>query len=136
MQDSVLQDLQRSAKIDSATWRMGIALGVAMVACKLPFVLTTIGEQDQERACALTHRYGSLGHDAQPALDLMLRYGTQEDGALHAEKYYITASSDFADTRPALRWRHLTSLARVTASEYGQPAPGYAQACELLRVKA
>jgi len=25
-------------------------------------------------------------------------------------------------------------LARVTASEYGQPAPGYAQACELLKV--
>ena len=95
-----------------------------------------IREKDQDRACAVTHRYGSLGHDPRPVFDLLLRYATSEDGALHAEKYYITASGDFADTRPALRWRHLTSLARVTASEYGQPAPGYTQACKLLGVEA
>ena len=37
-------------------------------------------------------------------------------------------------TRPAFRWRQLVALARVTASEYGFAAPGYVQACELLRV--
>lgn len=95
-----------------------------------------IRENDQDRACAVTHQYGSLGHSARPVFDLMLRYATSEDGALHAEKYYVTASLDFADTQPAFRWRHLTGLARVTASEYGQPAPGYAEACELLGLKA
>jgi hypothetical protein len=95
-----------------------------------------IRENDQDRACAVAHQYGTLGHKARPAFDLLLRYATSEDGALHAEKHFITSSLDFADTRPAFRWRHLTGLARVTASEYGQPAPGYAQACELLGVKA
>jgi hypothetical protein len=41
-------------------------------------------------------------------------------------------SEEFAATRPAFRWRHLIALARVTASAYGQPAPGYAEACRLL----
>jgi hypothetical protein len=36
--------------------------------------------------------------------------------------------------RPAFRWRQLVALARVTASEYGQPAPGYAEACALLKL--
>jgi len=49
MQDSVMQELQRPSKIDAATWRIGIVLGVVMVVSKLPFVLTTIGEQDQAR---------------------------------------------------------------------------------------
>ena len=95
-----------------------------------------IREKDQATACALIHRYGSLGHDARPATDLMLRYATSEDGALHAEKYFLTTTSDFAATRPAFRWRHLVGLARVTASEYGKRSPGYAQACELLGVEA
>ncbi len=41
---------------------------------------------------------------------------------------------EFAVARPAFRWRHLVALARVTASEYGFPAPGYGEACELLGV--
>ena len=57
-----------------------------------------------------------------------------EDGALHAEKYYQTVWDDFHSTRPAFRWRHLTGLARVTASEFGRPAPGQAEARELLKV--
>jgi hypothetical protein len=65
---------------------------------------------------------------------MLLRFATSEDGALHAEKYYRTVSEEFAMTRPAFRWRQLVALARVTASEYGFPAPGYAQACELLKV--
>lgn len=95
-----------------------------------------IREKDQATACALVHRYGELGHDSRAVLDLMLQHATSEDGALHAEKYFLTTSSDFAATRPAFRWRHLTGLARVTASEYGKRSAGYAQACELLGVEA
>ena len=63
-----------------------------------------------------------------------LKYAISEDGALHAEKYYRTATEEFRAARPAFRWRHLTALARVTASEYGMPAPGYEDACRLLKV--
>ena len=86
------------------------------------------------RACAGVHRYGELGHPARPAFDLLLRYAVSEDGALHAEKYYRTTSDEFAVTRPAFRWRQVVALTRVTASEFGQPAPGYAEACKLLKV--
>jgi hypothetical protein len=93
-----------------------------------------IRDKDQFRACAVVHRYGELGHEARPVFDLLLRYAVSEEGALHAEKYYQTVSEEFAFLRPALRWRELTGLARVTASEYGYPARGYAEACDLLRV--
>jgi len=89
---------------------------------------------DQARACALVHRYGELGRPARPVFDMLLRYAISEDGALHAEKYYRTVTEEFGATRPAFRWRHLAALARVTASEYGHPAPGIAQARELLKV--
>ncbi len=65
---------------------------------------------------------------------MLLGYAVSEDGALHAEKFYRTSREEFAATRPAFRWRQLVALARVTASEYGRPAPGYAQACELLKI--
>lgn len=93
-----------------------------------------IREQQQDRACALVHRYGELGYPERPVFDLLLRYAVSEDGALHAEKYYRTVSDEFAAARPAFRWRELVALARVTASQYGQPAAGYAEACELLQV--
>jgi len=57
-----------------------------------------------------------------------------EDGALHAEKYYQTVSEEFAATRPAFRWRQLIALARVTASEFGRPAPGYDEARKVLKI--
>jgi hypothetical protein len=88
----------------------------------------------QARASAIVHRYGQLGHPPRRMFDLMLRYAISEDGALHAEKYYRTTSEEFAATRPAFRWRQLTALARVTASEYGRPAAGYAEARERLNV--
>jgi hypothetical protein len=91
-----------------------------------------IKSNDQSRACALVHRYGELGRPARPAFDLLLRYAISEDGALHAEKYYRTVTEEFAATRPSYRWRHLAALARVTASEYGHPAPGVADARLLL----
>jgi hypothetical protein len=88
----------------------------------------------QETASALVHRYGTLGHDPNPVFALMLKYAISEDGALHGEKYYNTVREEFASTRPAFRWRQLVALARVTASECGRPAPGIAQARELLKV--
>jgi hypothetical protein len=88
----------------------------------------------QAHAAAVLHRYGQLNHDPRAAFDLMLRYAISEDGALHAEKFYRTCSEEFAATRPAYRWRHLVALARVTASEYGRPAAGVAEARDLLKV--
>ncbi|MFO0954071.1 MAG: hypothetical protein U0835_23535 [Isosphaeraceae bacterium] len=89
---------------------------------------------DQARAAAVVHLYGTLGQSERPVFDLLLKYAISEDGALHAEKYYRTVREEFAATRPAFRWRQLTALARVTASEYGRPAPGYAEACRLLKI--
>ena len=88
----------------------------------------------QAQAAAIVSRYGELGHAPRPVFDLMLRYAVSEDGALHAEKYYRTVTEEFASTRAAFRWRQLVALARVTASEYGRPAPGMAEARGLLKV--
>ena len=82
------------------------------------------------------HRYGEVQRPLRPLADLLLKYAVSEDGALHAEKYYRTVSEEFATTRPTFRWRQWVALARVTASEYGFPAPGYAEACQLLGVSA
>jgi hypothetical protein len=94
-----------------------------------------IRENNQAQACAAAQRYGDRGFAPKPIFDLLLRYATTEDGALHAEKFYRTTSDEFAATRPAFRWRQVVALARVTASEYGTRAPGIDQACELLNVK-
>jgi hypothetical protein len=88
----------------------------------------------QARASAITHRYGELGHPPRAVFDLLLTYAVSEDGALHAEKYYRTASEEFASLRPAFRWRQLTALARVTASECGRPAAGQEEARALLKL--
>jgi hypothetical protein len=88
----------------------------------------------QGKASAIVHRYGELGHAPRPVFDLLLRYAISEDGALHAEKFYRTVSEEFASGRPAYRWRHVVALARVTASEFGRPAPGMADARGLLKL--
>jgi hypothetical protein len=88
--------------------------------------------QDQAMASALVQKYGEAGHAARPVFDLLLKYAVSEDGALHAEKYYRTVTEEFAAVRPAFRWRQLVALARVTASEYGKPAPGVEEARRLL----
>ena len=87
---------------------------------------------NQATAAALAQKYGEAGHKERPLLDVLIRYGTSEDGALHAEKYYRTATEEFGLTRPAFRWRQLVALARVTASEFGRTAPGYDEAKKLL----
>jgi hypothetical protein len=95
-----------------------------------------IRENNQSRAAAIVNRYGQAGHNARSVFDMLLRYATSEDGALHAEKYYHTVSEEFGRTRKAYRWNHVVALARVTASEYGKRADGYEQACSLLKLTA
>ena len=91
-----------------------------------------IRHNDQFTASAAVLRYGELKLPTKPVFDLLLRYATSEDGSLHAEKYFRTVREEFQTTRKAFRGRHLVALARVTASECGQTAPGYLQARELL----
>jgi hypothetical protein len=88
----------------------------------------------QGRASAVVRQCDKHGAPEKQIFDTLLRFAVSEDGALHAEKYFQTVWDDFHSTRPAFRWRHLTALARVTASEYGRPAPGQAEARELLKV--
>lgn len=88
----------------------------------------------QSHAAAVVQRWADLKLPERPVFDRLLRYAVSEDGALHAEKYFQTVWDDFHLTRPAFRWRHLVGLARVTASEYGYPAPGQEEARELLGV--
>ena len=88
----------------------------------------------QAQAGAVVQRYGALDLPADAVFKVMLKYAVSEDGALHAEKYYQTVWDEFHRTRSAFRWRHLIGLARVTASEYGRPAPGQAEARDLLGV--
>jgi hypothetical protein len=93
-----------------------------------------IRENDQARASAAVAAYGEASGEPRPVFNLLLSYAVSEDGALHAEKYYRTASEEFSTTRPAFRWRQLVALGRVTASAYGFAAPGHAEACRLLKV--
>ncbi len=95
-----------------------------------------IRQRDQALAGAAAARFGELGGSPRALCDVLLKFSTSEDGALHAEKYYRTATEEFSKTRASLRWRQLVALARVSASEYGTPAPGYREACELLSVDA
>jgi hypothetical protein len=91
-----------------------------------------IRHKDQATACAAIQRYGSLKKPAGPVFAMLLQFATSEDGALHAEKYFRTVQEEFKSIRGAFRWEEVCGLARVTASEYGTPAPGYKQARELL----
>jgi hypothetical protein len=111
-----------------------VAVRPAPVDALLRELESAIRGNDQARATALVGRIGEAGDHARPVFDLLLGYALSEDGALHAEKFYRTAREEFAATRPAFRWRQLVALARVTASAYGQPAPGYAEARDRLKV--
>lgn len=93
-----------------------------------------IKANDQARAAAVAQRYVQLDLPVRPVLDLLLNYAISEDGALHAEKYYRTATAEYAASRPAFRSRQIVALARVTASAHGHSAPGHTDACRLLGV--
>lgn len=86
----------------------------------------------QGHAAGTVHRCGMQGIAPEAVFKVLLRHAVSEDGALHAEKYYQTTRDEFHRTRAAFRWRHLVALARVTASEFGRPAPGQAEARALL----
>jgi hypothetical protein len=88
----------------------------------------------QARAAAIAFRYGQLGHPQRAMFDLFLKFAVSEDGSLHAEKFYRTTTDEFVHTRPAFRWRQMVALARVTASEFGRPAAGMAEARAMLKV--
>jgi len=88
----------------------------------------------QAQATGIVQRYAQLGLGPQAIFDLLRNFAISEDGALHAEKFFRTVTEEFATARPAFRWRYLCALARVTASEYGRPAAGVAEARELLKV--
>ncbi len=89
---------------------------------------------DQALAVAVIHRYGEQGHAAKDVFALLRGFAISEDGALHAEKFYRTVTEESAAARPAFQWQYLTALARVTASEFGHPAPGYAESRRVLKV--
>jgi hypothetical protein len=95
---------------------------------------TAIKSNDQARTVAIVQHMGDRQLPTEPLFRLLLTNSIAADGALHAEKYYHTVMESFAKTRPAYRWRHITALARVVASEAGRPAPGLAQSRELLGV--
>lgn len=86
----------------------------------------------QAHATAVVRRYGEMSLPEDRLFALLAKFAVSEDGALHAEKYFHTVWDDFHATRPSLRWQHLVALSRVTASEFGKPAAGQAEARSLL----
>lgn len=88
----------------------------------------------QAHATAAVQKLGESSVAPERVFATLLRYAVSEDGALHAEKYFNTVWDDFHATRPVSRWQHLVALSRVTASEYGKPAAGQAEARELLSI--
>lgn len=93
-----------------------------------------IREKNQSHAAALTDRIVKEKPDSTKELIALFRgFATSEDGALHAEKFFITATEEFAAARPIHRAGQMVALSRVTASEYGHPAPGFKEACELMK---
>jgi hypothetical protein len=113
-------------------------------ACLLAVAENAIKKNDQRGAAAAIAAYGKRGHATRPVFDLMLKYAISEDGRLHGEKYYRTVVEEYATTTKAFRWRHMISLARVTASAYGYSvddkkgfkASGYEAACKAINVEA
>jgi len=91
-----------------------------------------VRERDQVGACRAARRYGELGHDADPLFRALATFAVADDGALHHEKYFLTASEEHAAARPAHRPLYLAALTRVMASGYGFPAPGCEEARKLL----
>ena len=104
----------------------------------------SIRGNDQGIAAASVQRYLELGFETEPVFELLRKYAISEDGRLHSEKFFRTVREEYQFTRPSFRWRQLVALARVTASAYaydvqdnhGHRAPGYVDACNLLKVRA
>ena len=86
---------------------------------------------DQPLAGAIAHRMAELGQDEQ-LFDALRMIAVSQDGALHAEKYQLTARSQHAMSRKAFRQEHLVAYARVVASQACMQAPEVAEARDLL----
>jgi hypothetical protein len=103
-----------------------------------------VKSNDQGRASAAIQIYGEKGFPVESVFQTLIKYTISEDGRLHGEKFFHTVGEEYRTTRPAFCWRHITALARVTASAYGFNredqagfhAPGYEDACKLLGVTA
>lgn len=104
----------------------------------------SIRGNDQGTSSAAVQRYLEHGYDVEPVFELLRKYAISEDGRLHSEKFFRTVREEYQFARPAFRNRHLVALARVTASAFaydvednhGHRAPGYEDACRLLKVKS
>ena len=55
---------------------------------------------------------------------VLIEPAVEYDGALHHEKYFHTATVEYARSRPEFRSAHLVALTRVMASGYGFEDPG------------
>ena len=103
-----------------------------------------VRHNDQGRAAAAIALFGEQNPSPAAVYDRLLKYTISEDGRLHGEKYFQTVQEEYRTTRPAFRWRQVVGLSRVTASAYGydredkhgRRAPGYEEACRLLKVQA
>jgi len=94
----------------------------------------TLRGGDQKRSCALVERYGELGRDPEALIAVLIEPALEHDGALHHEKYFHTATLEYARSRPESRWDHLVALTRVMASGHGFEAEGLAAAKSALAV--
>ena len=94
-----------------------------------------IQEQDQFRACAIVHEVRPRERRCAARVRRAAQVRRQRRRRLaRGEVLPHGDARNSPAPAPAFRWRQLVALARVTASEYGRPAPGYKQACELLKV--
>jgi len=101
---------------------------------RLAYLRSAIEDKHQPRAMAATTQHLRSGGSVASLLDVFLDYALSQDGALHAEKYFHTTCENCASaSSDAQVERYLLGLARVTASEFGEEAPGQAAARAALR---
>ncbi len=88
---------------------------------------------DQKLAPALVERCHELEVGSDEVIAALLPFSVNSEGALHHEKYFATATTEYARTRPAFRWNHLAALARVNASGSKFTSRGYERARALYK---
>jgi hypothetical protein len=81
---------------------------------------------------AAARRYVALRVPADQLFEALLPFAISEDGALHAEKFFLTAQEEHYHARGPHRGEYVVALTRVMASQHGFPAPGVAEARKLL----
>ena len=90
---------------------------------------------DQKRSCALVERYGKTIGDVEPLMAQLIQPALMHNGALHHEKYFHTATEEYARSGKEYRWDHLVALTRVMASGYGFPSAGFEVAKNVLEAQ-